>query len=88
MVALHRAGYTESLEFNPSDLNSDKKKKTRSRQIIWFNPPFSETREGRPATTISRPSHILLILLSEPPQNPSPSNIFFKCLILQDKTIF
>ena len=44
------------------------------------------TRGGRPATTISSPSHILLIFSSEPPQNPRPSNIIFlKCLILQDK---
>ncbi len=42
MDALHQAGYTERLEFNPSNQNSDKKK-TRSRKIIWFNPPFSET---------------------------------------------
>ena len=42
MDALHQAGYTESLEFNPSHQNNDKKK-TRSRKIIWFNPPFSET---------------------------------------------
>ena len=42
MDALHQAGNTESLEFNPSDQNRDKNK-TRSRKIIWFNPPFSET---------------------------------------------
>ena len=42
MDALYQAGYTESLEFNPSDQNSDKKK-TSSRKMIWFNPPLSET---------------------------------------------
>ena len=42
MDALHQAGYTERLEFNSSNQNSDKKK-TRSRKIIWFKPPFSET---------------------------------------------
>ena len=48
-----------------------------------------KTRGGRPATTISRSSHILLIFLSEPSQNPRPFNIiFFKCLILPDKTVF
>ena len=34
-------------------------------------------RGGRPATTISIPSHILLIFSSEPPLNPRPSNIIF-----------
>ena len=38
---------------------------------------MSSTRGGRPATTISRPSHILLIFSSEPPRNPRPSNIIF-----------
>ena len=33
------------------------------------------TRGGRPATTISSPSHILLIFSSEPPRNPRPSII-------------
>ena len=34
-------------------------------------------------------NNFCLILSSEPPQNPRPSNIiFFKGLILQDKTIF
>ena len=38
-------------------------------------------RGGRPTTT-SRPSHILLIFSSEPPRNPRPYSIFFKCLTL------
>ena len=47
------------------------------------------TRGGRPATTISSPSHILLIFSSEPPRNPRPSKIIFlKCSILQDKIFF
>ena len=46
-------------------------------------------RGGRPVTTISKPSHILLIFSSEPPRNPSPLNIIFlECSILQDKTFF
>ena len=36
---------------------------------------FSVMRGGRPATTTSRPSHILLIFSSKPPQNPRPSII-------------
>ena len=34
-----------------------------------------KTRGVRSATTISRPSHILLIFSSEPPRNPRPSII-------------
>ena len=34
-------------------------------------------RGGRPTTTISSPSHILLIFSSEPHGNHRPSNIFF-----------
>jgi len=48
-----------------------------------------ESRGGRPTISISSPNHILLIFSSEPPRNPRPFNIiFFKCLILPDKTIF
>ena len=57
--------------------------------VIYFSFVHHLTRGGRPATTISSPSHILLIFSSEPSRNPRPSNfIVFKCLILQDKTIF
>ena len=46
-------------------------------------------RGGRPATTVSRPSHILLIFSSEPPRNPRPSIIiYFKVSNFEDKTIF
>ena len=34
-------------------------------------------RGGRSVTTISSPSHILLIFSSEPPRNPRPSNTIF-----------
>jgi len=42
-----------------------------------------------PTTTISRPSHILLIFSYKPPRNPRPADIIsFKCLmIIQDKKI-
>ena len=36
---------------------------------------FKWARGGRPATTTSRPSHILLIFSFEPPRNPRPSFI-------------
>ena len=41
------------------------------------NPQSWVTRGGGTATTIYSPSHILLILSSEPPLNPRPSNIIF-----------
>ena len=34
-------------------------------------------RGGRPTTSISSPSHILLIFSSEPPRNLRPFNIIF-----------
>ena len=37
---------------------------------------YGQWRGGRSATTISRPSHILLIFSSEPPRNPRPSISF------------
>ena len=43
------------------------------------------TRGRRPGTTISRPSHNLLIFSSEPPRNARPSRItFFKFATLKD----
>ena len=39
-------------------------------------------RGGRPTITISRPSHILIIFSSEPPQNPRPSNIILERTIM------
>ena len=38
--ALRRSGYTETIEYDPPTGFSTKKK-TRSRHITWFNPPFS-----------------------------------------------
>ena len=46
-------------------------------------------RGGRPATTISRPSHILLVFRPSHIEILVFSILFlFKCLILPDKTIF
>ena len=36
---------------------------------------YNRMRGGRPTRTISCPSHILLIFLSEPPRNPHTFNI-------------
>ena len=41
-------------------------------EILQIN---SVTRGGRPVTSISRPSRILLIFSSEPPWNPRPSHL-------------
>ena len=40
--ALHKSGYKSNLEF-PKDVSSEKKNRRRCRNIIWFNPPFSQT---------------------------------------------
>ena len=40
--ALNEAGFTEKLKYT-DPANSTNKKKTRSRKVIWFNPPFSQT---------------------------------------------
>ena len=68
-------------------------KKRGCEKLIW---PYSieifsgrSRRGGRSTTTVSCPSHILLIFFCEPLQNPCPFKIIFlKCLILPDKTIF
>ena len=39
--ALARSGYDYQLRFNPEAANPPKKKRKRSRKILWFNPPFS-----------------------------------------------
>ena len=39
-TALDNCGYKYSLKFNPSQ-QKDQQKRTRSRKIIWFNPPYS-----------------------------------------------
>ena len=67
-----------------------------ARKLLVSDMPMSKqehsvgsTSGGRPATTTSRLSHILLIFSSKPPRNPRPSIIMcFKFPILEDKTIF
>ena len=39
--ALHKSGYKSNLEF-PNEISSIKKNRPRRRNIIWFNPPFSQ----------------------------------------------
>ena len=46
--ALHKSGYKVKLEYSPEAYKSHKK--NRSRNIIWFNPPFSnhvKTNSGK-----------------------------------------
>ena len=51
--ALSRSGYNYQLQYKPSNEDADrakKKKKTKSRKISWFNPPFNlqvKTKIGR-----------------------------------------
>ena len=40
--ALHKSVYKSNLEFQ-KELSSEKKNRRRRRNIIWFNPPFSQT---------------------------------------------
>ena len=40
--ALHKSGYKSNLEFS-KDISSENKNRRRCRNIIWFNPPFSQT---------------------------------------------
>ena len=39
--ALARSGYDYQLKFNPEAANPPKRKRKRSRKILWCNPPFS-----------------------------------------------
>ena len=41
--ALSDSNYTETIEYKPKiDKNTTSKKKTRSRKILWFNPPYGK----------------------------------------------
>ena len=59
-------------------LRNEARMKTEYRAIVSFFCNPSLMRGGRPAITISRPSHILLLFSFEPSRNPRPSNIIFK----------
>ena len=39
--ALKESGYDYKLKFNPPDENTSNKKRQRTRNCIWFNPPYS-----------------------------------------------
>ena len=61
--ALKKSGYDNKLEFEPKILGT--KKKTRSRKITWFNPPFSASVK----TNVGQ-EFLKLIDRSFPPTNP------------------
>ena len=64
--ALLKSGYKSNLEFQ-KEISSEKKNRRRRRNIIWFNPPFSQTVKTNVARVFLRlldkrfpRSHILL----------------------------
>ena len=58
----------------PQFISILKIRKKSKKKLSWIK---GLSRRGRPATTISSPSHIILIFSSDPPRNPRPSNIIF-----------
>ena len=41
--ALKKAGYADKLEYKRKEETKKKKQRTRSRNVFWFNPPFSQS---------------------------------------------
>ena len=39
--ALAKSGFSETIQYSPTVGTSAKKKQTRSRKVIWFNPPYN-----------------------------------------------
>ena len=63
---------------NMGDIKPTKQSDIKCTTIFLHISSCCLTRGRRPATTISSPSHILLIFSSEPPLNPCPYSIIFK----------
>lgn len=40
-TALRQSGYTYQLKFEPTPLNRDTRRRTRYRDVTWYNPPYS-----------------------------------------------
>ena len=79
---LDRCGYTHKLEFQPPAPAQQGRKRSRSRQITWFNPPYSmdvETNVGRKFLALIDkhfpPGHIL-----HPVINRSTVKVSYRCL--------
>ena len=55
--ALKEAGYTDKIEYNIPEItdNIGRRKNIRSRKIIWFNPPFSQSVKTNIGDTILSP---------------------------------
>ena len=63
--ALNKSGYNYTLKFDPSASEPKSKKKSRKRNVLWFNPPYN--------TTVSTPiGKIFLKIIDEcfPPGHP------------------
>ena len=41
--ALQEAGYKEEIKFEEVPQQQNKKKRSRNRKVIWFNPPYSDS---------------------------------------------
>ena len=63
--ALQQSGFDHKLEYDPPKETNSRKKKTRRRQITWFNPPFSQNV----STNIGR-KFLLLLDNCIPPGHP------------------
>ena len=79
---LERCGYKHQLTFNPRPDQEPKKKKSRSRRITWFNPPYSmgvATNVGQEFLKLIDkhfpPGHILHSVL-----NRSTVKVSYRCL--------
>ena len=45
--SIRKAGYTYTLKFDPDANMCARKKRSRKRNILWFNPPFSKSVKNR-----------------------------------------
>jgi hypothetical protein len=63
--ALTDSGYNQKLEFKPQPTNITNKKRNRSRNITWFNPPYSTNVTSNIGQTFLK-----LIETSFPPTSP------------------
>ena len=80
---LERCGFAHKLEYRPGNTQeTEKKKRTRTRKITWFNPPYSmdvETNVGKQFLDLLDqhfpPGHILHSVL-----NRSTVKVSYRCL--------
>ena len=79
---LNRCGYTHKLEFQPPPPAQHASKRTRSRNVTWFNPPYSmdvETNVGKQFLSLIDkhfpPGHILHSVM-----NRNTVKVSYRCL--------